>query len=314
MRIFLISLFLFGTSQLFALQVKAAGQHQLVRRMVVFPIQVERTYASVAEEIWWDLRAKLTESKRYLVASRNFMESKDVFQPRGELSSADAIILGRLLDAHALITLRLNERKLVLRAYDGREGNLLWERSLELHPSLPMSKQLPNACEKLLYDFLAAIPYQGSLVVDGLAGRAVYKEGDSYRAKMEIGVDTKVNIGDQVQVINFNVVSLEPAFDKGGEVQVLAEGQVVKVESGLVTLQLDRISDVKLIKEGSLVRLPGELKRLQETYSIGLGQQKIEVGFIDNSRKLTDKEKERKPLVTALSFLANLVVILVVAL
>ena len=106
---------------------EARFEHERIHRMVVFPFKVESAEADhdlpkLAEDTWWKTREKLTESKRFLVASRNFMQAKDVFQPRGELKPADALILGRLLDANALVTVFLEQRtRLILRVYGNGE-------------------------------------------------------------------------------------------------------------------------------------------------------------------------------------------------
>ncbi len=98
--------------------------HELMRRLVVFPIQADTAVSKEAESTWWDIREKLTESRRFLVASKNFMQAKDVFQPRAELQPADVLILGRLLDAHALITTFLVDKKLSMRVYETQNGML----------------------------------------------------------------------------------------------------------------------------------------------------------------------------------------------
>lgn len=309
MRIFLCLVAIFLAPIAFA-----ATNHQALKRVVVFPLQVEAEYKSLADEVWWNLRAKLTDSKRFLVASRNFMEAKGVFQSRGKLEPADAIILGKLLDAHALVTLSLADRTLILRAYEGRDGYLLLERTIELHPSLPLSKQLPSMSEKLMLDFIASIPYQGVVVADTLVGRAVYKNGDLWRVKAEVGTNVRVSVGDKVQLMDLQVISLDPAFGKGGEVKILAEGKVIELKDQIITVDMDRVPDVAAIKEGTLVRVPTELQRLQETYSMGGSQLLNELPLDQTGRPLTEEEVKRKPVITSLSFIANIVLMLIVAL
>ena len=289
----------------------AKTQHELLRRLVVFPIEVETQYTKVAEDVWWDLRKKLTDNKRFLVASKNFMSAKDVFQPRGSLKPADVIILGRLLDAHALISMSLKDRKLSLYAYEGRQGYKLWNRTLELHPSLPISKQLPGASEKLLLDFMAAIPYQGFVYTDELIGQALYREGGKWRMKSNIGVGSQVAIGDPVQVVDVLSQSLDPLFMSGSKVVVNADGRVVQVERDRIVVELDRVPDPKKIANNSLVRLPSELKRLQDTYALGTNSFDIDASAL-GPRKNTEKEEERKPLITTLSWVANIAILLLI--
>lgn len=290
----------------------AQSKHKLVRRVVVFPLKVEAQYAKVAEDVWWDLRKKLTDNKRFLVASKNFMSAKDVFQPRGELKPADAIILGRLLDAHALISVSLEGRKLRLFAYEGRQGYPLWDRSLELHPSLPVSQQLPAASEKLVLDFMASIPYQGFVITDELIGQALYREGGKWRMKSDIGAGGQVSVGDPIQVVEVLNQNLDPLFMSGSKMNVLADGRVVKVDRNIIVSELDRVPDPKLILNDSLVRLPSELKRLQDTYALGVKSFDVDASALGTAKGVSEQEKERKPLVTTLSWVANLAIFLMI--
>ena len=306
MRFIFLSFILFCSSYVWA-----NTEHQLLRRIVVFPIEAEAQYSEITEDVWWDLRKKLTDNKRFLVASKNFMSAKDVFQARGALKPADVIILGRLLDAHALVSMSLRDRKLTLYAYEGRQGNQLWNRSLELHPSLPISKQLPGASEKLLLDFVASIPYQGFVVTDELIGQPLYRESGKWRMKSDVGVGSQVAIGDPVQVVDVINKSLDPLFMSGSKVVVNADGRVVQVDRNVIVVELDRVPDPKKIKNNSLVRLPSELKRLQDTYAIGAKSFDIDASAL-GPRANTEKEEEKKPLITTLSWVANIAVLLLI--
>src|SRR3954468_6467929 len=115
----------------------AQTDHSLIRRLTVFPIKTSPEYQQAADETWWELRETLTRDKRFLVASKNFLMQKDVYQARSKLSPADAIILGKLLDANALITTHLDDRILTMRVYEGDYGRALWEQKIMLQPSLP---------------------------------------------------------------------------------------------------------------------------------------------------------------------------------
>src|SRR6185503_6700203 len=100
-------------------QAFAQTDHTMIRRISVFPIKTAPEFQQVADEAWWELRETLTRDKRFLVASKNFLMQKDVYQARSALTPADAIILGKLLDANALITTHLDERNLTMRVYEG---------------------------------------------------------------------------------------------------------------------------------------------------------------------------------------------------
>lgn len=289
--------------------------HEPARRLVVFPFATDHQQTSVAEEVWWDLREKLSETRRFLLASRNFMESKNALQARRRLSPADAIVLGRLLDAQALMVTFVEERNLHMIVYSGINGSTLWKKQVELHPSMPISSLLPESVKRLAFDFVASIPYQGFVIVDSLIGRAYYRESGRDLIQVEISADAQISVGDSVQVVDVRARSLEPLFQEGLSIEVLAEGEVIRVERSKVVVQVNRKKEGYEPKENHLVRFPTELKRLQEVYQIQDGlTQNIDIDFVRGEMEvLTEEQKANRPLVTALSFIANIALILLIA-
>ena len=293
----------------------AQQDHELLRRISVFPIKVSKEYLEPADEAWWELRETLTRDKRFLVASKNFLRQKDVYQPRGVLSPADAIILGNLLDANAVVTTSLEDRTLHMRVYEGEYGRPLWEQELVLQPSLPISEQLRPAVVKLAQDFIAAIPYQGFVVVDALKGQPVYSEGNRQMVKAEIGVSAEVDVGDPIQLIRVYSDSLRPLFTHGAAIEVFAEGRVVSRLQESLVIELDRVGDTRKIQEGTLVRMPRELKRLKQAFSIQDSlRNKIDPEFLSPGMTTArQQEEENKPLVSSLAIIANIAVFLLLA-
>lgn len=302
MRKLLIFLSLFGT---FA---QAQTNHTLIRRISVFPIKTSSQLVGVAEEAWWELREALTRDKRFLVASKNFLMQKDVYQARENLSPADAIILGKLLDANAMVTTWLEDRTLNMRVYEGEYGRPLWEYQLVLQPSLPVSEQLRPAVVKLVNDFIASMPYHGYVVIDPLKGRPVYQEGRRMLVKAEVGNTAEVDVGDPVQLIRVYSDHLKPLFTHGASIEVFAEGRVVEQTRESLVIELDRVNRASAIEEGTMVRLPRELKRLQQFYSLQDSlKTKIDPEFF--SPDMTSAKQnvdETKPLASSLLFIANL--------
>jgi hypothetical protein len=316
MRIIFLSIFALSLhALLFTPRARAEYEHERVRRVVVFPLQTESTYTKEAEDTWWKLREHLTESKRFMVASRNFMQSKDVFQPRAELKPADAIILGRLLDANALITTFLVDHKLSMRVYETKNGLTLWSTDIELYPSIPVSKQIQDGAMKLMNDLITSIPYQGYVIVDPIIGRATYSEGDRLFFKADIGLNTQVAVGDNVQVVRVQAANLNPIFQQGMNIEVYSEGTVVKVDRQIITVQVTHRQEKSEIKADALVRVPDELKRMREAYGMTEDPMKnigVEM-YRTKDDELTDKQKDRKPLVTSLCWIGNLAAILLLA-
>lgn len=290
--------------------------HEAIRRLVVFPFQADKNLNKVAEDSWWDLRERLSENKRFLIASKNFMEVKDVFQNRGYLTPADAIILGRLLDAHALITVVSEINTVSMQAYETKNGSIVWQRKIDLHPSVPVSKQLPEAVRKLALDFVSALPYQGYVIADPLIGRAFYQEGGRNFVKADVGSSAQIKVGDPAQMITVSARNLLPLFEGGLDLSVLGEGVVTKVDRNILTIEILRQKQDVKITEGTLVRMPQELRRLQDSFSLSpdlterAGLQTLNT----TATELTREQKETKPLVTSLSFITNLALVLLLAL
>jgi hypothetical protein len=293
----------------------AQTEHTLVRRLSVFPIKAGQDLAPVSEDAWWELREALTRDKRFLVASKNFLMQKDVFQARGVLSPADAIILGKLLDANALVVTFLDDRTLHMNVYEGEYGRPLWEQQLVLQPSLPVAEQLKPAALKLAQNFVASIPYHGFVVVDPLRGRPVYQEGRRLLVKAEIGTGTEVDVGDSVQLVRVFSDHIKPLFTHGASVEVFAEGRIVEQQGDSVVIELDRLNRSNVIQEGTLVRVPKELKRLQQLYAISDSlKSKIDPEFFSPGMTTAKQEEgETKPLVASLMFVANLAAFLLLA-
>lgn len=296
--------------------VQAQTEHTLIRRISVFPIKTNQPeLARFAEEAWWELRETLTRDKRFLVASKNFLQQKDVYQARSVLSPADAIILGKLLDANALVTTYIDDRVLYMKVYEGEYGRPLWEHQLVLQPSLPVAQQLQPAVIKLVQDFIASIPYHGFVVIDPLKGRPVYQEGRRLLVKAETGSQTEVEVGDTAQLIRIYSDHLKPLFTHGASIEVFAEGRVVEHTRESLIIELDRLNRATAIQEGTLVRLPRELKRLEDLYAIQDSlKNKIDPEFFaPGMTAAKQKENETKPLIASLMFIANLAAFLLLA-
>lgn len=301
---------LFGSFAIYA-----QTEHTLIRRVSVFPIRAPQEMRPIAEEAWWELRDAMTKNKRFLVASKNFLQQKDVYQSRAELSPADAIILGKLLDANALVTTSVEDRTLVMRVYEGDYGRPLWIKQLVLQPSLPISAQIKPSVIKLAKDFIASIPYHGFVVTDPLQGRPIYQEGRRLLLKADVGLDAEIEVGDTAQLIRIYSDTLKPMFVDGATSEIYGEGRVVAISREIITVELDRLNRSAQILDGALLRLPKELKRLQQTYAIQDGlRSKIDPEFFSpGMTSAKQAQSETKPLIASLTFIANLAAFLLLA-
>ncbi len=281
----------------------------LLRRITVFPVMAPASLSGPAEEAWWAIREVLTEDKRFLVSSRSFLQQKDVLQPRAELSPADALILGRYLDAQGLITLELRDRELIFRAYEGEFGRLLWQHSMTLQASLPLAEQLVAASQRLMRGFISAIPYQGYVVVDALKGEALFSEQGMQAFYAEVGTAAQVDQGDSVQLLRLRLQNLEPLFEGGARAEIFAEGRVLSHEKGVLKVELTRMAEGSgEVTAETLLRVPRELSRLQQQYALreSLGALVDPTYLAPEMSRKRQQEEEKKPLVTSLSFILGL--------
>lgn len=296
-------------------QSQAQVLQEKIKNISVFPIHVSKELATAAENSWWNLREKITESKRFFVASKNFMQAKDVFQARGELQPADVLILGRLLDADALISTYVVDRQLNMRVYETKRGLTLWAGEIEMHPAIQVSKQLNDSVNKLLYDFLSSIPYHGYVVTDSLIGHPSYSEGEKLLFKSDIGLGTQISIGDTVQLVRVVIDKIRPIFQDGSSLEVYVEGKVIAVDRQIITVQVIHKQENAEIKNDALVRVPDELRRIKEMFGLNepAADKSLSARAVWGSDELTVAQKEKKPLVTSLAWIGNLAVLLLLA-
>lgn len=312
MKRFFLTLFVF----VFCLNVHAIEiEHQIVRRLVVFPFLVSLKLAPRAEEAWWSIRQELTQNQIFLLASKQFLSKNEVFQPRGDLQPADAILLGKLLDAHALITGKVEGHRLTLTAYDAGFGLLLWQNYIDMLNSRPIEDQIVETSKKLIHDFMASIPYQGFQVIDSLRGKATFEDADEVRTEVQVGSQSQVQVGDIAQWIHVYHKTTEALFQGGGEVKAFAEGKVVLIDKGIATIQLIRATSLDEIKEYTLVRFPKEAERIKVEYALKEALPgKLSTGVVSTELdQMKSVAKERRPLVATLSFVGSITAILLLA-
>ncbi len=301
-------------------QIKAQDQteqqHQVIRRLVVFPIHTNGNYKKEADLAWWKVREFLSEQQRFLVATKRFMEQNDVFQPRKALVISDVILLSKVLDSDALITSYYEDRTLYMQAYAANDGQLLWKKQIEINSSRPISKQIEGLSLNLIQDFLATIPYQGFQIVDPINQAPIIEEGQNLLARVDVGAKSSAQPGQKVQWLEIDRSSPAPLFQGGGQYRVIAEGEVLQNENQVVTVQIHRLKDIKLLTGQAMVSIPDESKRLSSAYAIRNAKE-IQPNLTLLTEPMIDAKKasnEARPLLVALTSIANIVVAILLAL
>ncbi|MBX2996505.1 MAG: hypothetical protein KF681_16915 [Bdellovibrionaceae bacterium] len=306
-----MSLFVAMLLSIFCVSAQAEVQHLLFTKMAVFPI-ADANYAS-SEDAWWQMRESLTKNQRYLVASRRFMINRGVFQPRRTLKPADVIILGKILDAEALMTTHLRDRSLRMQVYRAEDGSTLWESSVELHPAIPIGDQLIKASQKLVADFVASMPYQGYQVIDESLGKPIFEEGGKTRAWIFHGTNSGLEVGDAVQWVEVSGEAGTAFFNQSVRTQIVAEGKVVSLKGNLAEVQIDKTRAVSDLHDRALIRFPRELAKLQNQMTGDKGSALMSEYLSNEMKDPQELEKGHNPTSTTLAFLGNIALLILLA-
>lgn len=298
-------------SLFFPFLVKADIEHNLLRKIAVFPI----AEANVAnnEEAWWQMREFLTRDKKLLIASKRFMINRGVFQPRRMLKPADAIILGRLLDAQALMVTFLEDRTLRMVVYDGENGYILWQEENQLHPAIAINDQLIKACTKMVSDFMQALPYQGFILKDEITDKIISEKEDKRFVKIFYGAGVTPDKGDPVELLRING-DASKIFLEAMNLQILGEAEIVEVQEDYAIAELLKVKDLEDVKENTLVRFPKEASTLKNLYHSDVKSASLSGEYLNNELKpISDFQKEHSTGATAVAILVNIAAFMLIA-
>ncbi len=312
-RIFSIPFFLLGL--LFSFHVHADVEGKLIRKVAVFPI-ADANYAT-SEDAWWQMRDLLTKDKTLLIAAKRFMINRGVFQPRRSLKPADAIILGRLLDAEALVVTYVEDRTLKMKVYEGENGYVLWTSEYQFHPAVPINDQLIKLTSKMASDFVDSIPYQGFTERDEVEDKVLFeKEGKTF-VKVFFGGRSQLLKGDPVQWVTVKGDPSQPLFP-AAKVQIVAEGVVSEISGDDVLVQVQSAKRMEDIDENSLVRFPKEISNLRDLYVNQDSKQASSENlnghyFKDQLKPVNEFQKDNTPASTGVAFFLNIAVFALLA-
>jgi hypothetical protein len=302
-----------------------------LEKIAVFPLffkgergeRVDEATAKALDDTWWQIRDELTKTGRFVVASRAFLQKADAFQPRGTLSVGDAVILGRYVEADALLTMSLENRTLNVEVYSSVDGTVAWRQSVELHPSVLIREQVAKVSRALVREFIASFPYQAVTLQDRLSKQAIFNQGGKRFARIKIAT-AKLEVGDAVEWVQLTRGNLDPLFQGGSRVTALGEGVVHELQDDTAVVQLGRVQELGQIHVGSLVNLPKEKSRLaslakpKDSATSTAVVSLLASGATGASIEPEAKQAERKndesgPMATTLSILGSLAVILLLA-
>lgn len=237
-------------------------KHELLTKIAVFPIA--EIDAKTTDEAWWQMRENLSTDQRFYVANRRFMVNRGVFQARKDLKPSDVIILGKILEAQALISTYFSDGTLKMVVYESENGSKLWEGEQEFNSILPLSDQLVRISSNLIKAFVASIPYHSFQIIDKEVGKPIFEnEGKSY-AKIYKTSRQEINVGDPVQWVEVTGDLGQPLFASHTLVTIIAEGKVSVVDEESATVEIEKMRSEEDFKQNALIRLPNEWNRLSQ--------------------------------------------------
>lgn len=250
MRFFSILILLLITQTVDAEELKP------IRKWVVFPFEaVDEKLQSSVDKAWWDVRQKITEKKRFSIASKQFLIQKDVYQPRKNLKPEDVKYLANLLEADVVVTGWSEYRDFRLNIYLAQNGQLLWSKKTGFHPSLKASEQLLSISQRHISEFLDKLPFHGNVV----------KSDDTTKntASIDIGNNNSLAINDEVQFLS---ITLPAQWDESASLnnlqsKLMMQGKVLKPKK---TYSVVEIKDNSITpNEDTFVFVPKEQKKNQ---------------------------------------------------
>lgn len=230
-----------------------------LRRVAVFP--VADISSSASDELWWRVREVYTDRQRFVVASRRFMINRGVFTPQKNLSSADSIILGKILDTQILVTFFMEKNTLQMRVYLGESGSLLWESQEDTNPVIPIGEQIVSMGMRLTHEFIANLPFQGCQIPFDASDKNYDDRGSDRLTRIYLGTNHTVQKDDEVEWIAIKAQGPKALFSQVAAIEVNARGRVTRVFADSVEVKVDMLKNLNYLVENAMVRIPNESNR-----------------------------------------------------
>lgn len=223
-----------------------------LKRTVVFPAQ--GLDENLVDDTWWQIREQLAADTRLTIASRRLMINRQVLSPRAELKPSDSVILGRILEADALIVTFIRDNSAHFIAYRAEDGITLYKDKIDLNPSTPVAEQALMAFQTLTGRYLRSIPYSGYQVPSPTTGNIIENYGADRVAYVELG-KFSANVDEKVVWTRASNIR-SPILQGDLKYQVIATGVVQQVLRGNVAqIKLDARSNEAVLLNNSLVYL-----------------------------------------------------------
>lgn len=283
-----------------------------MKRVAIFPAR--GVNESQVDEVWWQVRETVALDGRFDVATRRLMINRQVLAPRAELKPADAVILGKVLDADILISHYLLKKKAIFSVVRAFDGQLLWREEMDLNSSIPEVDQVIPIFKRLASLFLAAVPYAGYQVLSPQS-RNLY-EADGNLGYVFVMIPNSENlVGQKIYWVNVSFPS-PPLLKSKRVFRVLNSGEGVDfTKPNLLKVKLHKPFDESYMSVGTLVYL-GESNNPDDLSEVQFGSKLSEAGseYLVSNLKPERRIQEQSAQATFLGFISSLAALLLFAL
>jgi hypothetical protein len=282
-----------------------------IRKVAVFPAR--GVDENLIDDLWWQLREIIAQDGRFEVATRRLMINRQVLSPRSELKSADAVIMGRILEADLLITHQVLKKKAVFTATRTSDGIIVWKEEAMLNPSIPESDQLLPVFKNLAKDFLKAVPYVGYQSLDP-NNQKLY-ESDGGLGFVFVTVSNGESLLNQkFYWLNVSYPS-QPLLKSRGNFLVLNWGRAVEfIKPNILKIKLEKPFDESYMSNGAPVYLSLSAPDSNEEPLFGTKISEIGSEYLISDMKNEKRVTEQTGKSTLLGFIFNAAILLLVAL
>jgi hypothetical protein len=292
-----ITLLLSLSSSLFASEARLTA----FRRIAVFPVASEELNEKLKSGLWWSFREHISSNLQFVVASKQFLEAKEVYQERSEISTADVILLSKHLEADVLMTLSYSDRSLKLRTYNAADGLPLKHFSEKLQSNYSAEKQINNIAAKLFDKWVASLPYQ-----------AVITEKSANEIKVNLGKLQEPSLLQEAQIIQIKRKNLGE-LNENYYSQELRKLSFISLDKNIATYKLLPAETALARKESQLVRIPELEKSLRKNH-LGSSSSLDTEQLLPELRASGKKEEENQGISTKVFALINLIIIVALSL
>ena len=241
----------------------------LQRLMILPPFLLSETnYDLTYQKKVWDIlyshfsknrQLKIVSWDRMHSLSRAKWNSKNQEQAHLEKQNEEHLKLARLTDADAYFTTWIDERKTKIQVHSTQDTHLLWEKEFNHPPNyVNIFSMLDKSLHIMVQDFFKSFPYHGIQILDPLWQKAVFEKDFQNLAKIDVGSTSSIQKGDPLFWIEICRINKAPLFKDGKKVHILAKGEVLKKERGVLLAHITHyrhgLSDWKeKLDEGTLI-------------------------------------------------------------